>query len=280
MNKFKKILKKTNLILTWFLLILIVLAIYGRVQMMFTKNNYVTFFGLTMFQVASDSMHPEMGVNDVILVRITKDIKVDDVISFNHEDAIVTHRVIAINESQITVKGDANNAIDAPIDIDDVIGRVENVFPRLRIWQQIFTDPRILVLLFVTLILFDFAFSYKGKKVNKVEENKKIIKEEPKEEVIEVKKIEINKDAIIDKELLALTQKIDLEELNALLAKSKPGKNKKEDMHVNLNELIEIAKGIDKKELKKMTTEELTNYTIRLDLKEIHEQAAKRAERG
>lgn len=345
----KKVLKILNLILTFILLALLLLAVYGKVQMMVTKKSYVTFFGYTMFQVASNSMEPVMTVNDVILVKVNGEYKVDDIISFHHDGAIITHRVLAITDGTITVKGDANNTIDAPINKDVVIGKVSKVLPKLKVWQQILTEPKILVALFITLILFDFAFSYKGKKKkfiseeedlqrydkeNKVDfliksgevEHPKPIKQtkkesgsrvdEKKEDVVEETIEEIDKDNLSDEDLLMLTQKIDLGELNALLAKA----NDKEEEEITTevepiteSDLLKLAKKIDlqelmdlleidknhirimniedlvsyKERLRKMNKaikeikfsvqkKELIDYTIRLDLKEIQKQISKR----
>jgi hypothetical protein len=43
-----------------------------------------------------------------------------------------------------------------------VIGKVVKVFSNMRIWQKIFTTPKIIIMIFATLILFDIAISYKG----------------------------------------------------------------------------------------------------------------------
>ena len=41
------------------------------------------------------------------------------------------------------------------------------------IWQKIFTTPKIIISIFITLILFDFAFSYKKDDKIKIKEIRK-----------------------------------------------------------------------------------------------------------
>ena len=109
-------------------------------------------------------MEPTLYVNDVILVKITQDdIGVNDIITYGKDKEIITHRVLHIDNNVLTVKGDNNNTIDAPITKDIIIGKVVKVFPKLSIWQKIVTEPKILIAIFITLLLFDFAISYKGK---------------------------------------------------------------------------------------------------------------------
>ena len=238
-----------------------------------------------MFQVASDSMAPTMTVNDVILVRINADFEVNDIISFNDEDAIVTHRVISIIDKEIYAQGDANNVIDAPITEDQVIGRVVRILPNLRIWQQIFTDPKILAGLFITLILFDFAFSYKGKnnqsqgsiierflpKRDKVDNKdsvveKKLPKKETEDNTIEIVQIELRD---VD-ELLSMTEVLDLSDIIK--------KDKKDIKKMDLKKLFSNQKHLEKlnKKIKKVPDSEKLEYTIRLDLKEIQKEINKK----
>ena len=81
--------------------------------------------------------------------------------------SIITHRILYIDGDLLTVKGDNNNTIDTPINKNIVIGKVIKVFPKLKIWQDVFSDYRVIALLFITLVLFDVAISYEDPKLNK-----------------------------------------------------------------------------------------------------------------
>ena len=299
----KKGLKILLQIATGILFCFLLLAIYGKIQMIIFKQNYATFFGYTMFQVASASMEPALSINDVILVKTGDQFEVDDIISFVADDTIITHRVLSINGDSIVVKGDANNTIDSPIDRSAVIGRVTKVYKELKIWQDIFTDSKTLLFLFLTLLAFDFAFSYKkkeNKKIKEKESKEKEIVEEPKEKIVKEKKTKTDdtikitqikseekttkddsvkitqiqteeqkvKDVIDSEELLALTQLIDLDEIYQIL--------ERESSTENLKSLQEELKNFEENDLDKIKETDIDEYTLRLDLKEIHNQIAKK----
>ena len=255
----KKVLKGFNQLFTWLLFSLLLLAIYGKFQMIVLKKDYVSLFGYTMFQVASNSMQPVLSVDDVILVQKNTEFKVNDIISFEYENVVITHRVLDIDGDKLTVKGDSNNTIDAPIDKNVVIGKVVKIFPKLKVWKQILMDPKILLFMFLTLLFFDFAFSYKSKKTGK---STKVNKEEG---TLKIK----CKDVIKADELLSLTTKIDVDEINKVLSDKSVDKMNKEELIFLQKKLKYLEDDVKRKENSNLKEKELLEYTIRLDLKEI-----------
>src|SRR5574344_386218 len=254
MHLVKKILKAIVNILTGFLFLILIIAIIGKLDMMFSHKLYPTYFGYTMLQIASGSMEPALKVDDVILVD-TKDTNynVNDIVSFISDNALVTHRIIFIDGDTITVKGDNNNVIDSPISRDVIIGKVVKVFPDLKIWQEVFTDPKIIIFLLITLVLFDMAISYEPKK--KTDEDSKL----------KVSKIKTKKDP---DELLELTKKIDLPKLNELLSDDNKLKLEQDELNTLKNKIKNNNPNLDKKE------QEFLDYTMRLDLSEIQQKIA------
>ena len=76
-------------------------------------------FGLSIYEVITDSMTPKYPVGSVIYVEKAQpeDIKVDDVITFSigtDTSQVMTHRVVAIDSENhtFTTKGDANKDVD------------------------------------------------------------------------------------------------------------------------------------------------------------------------
>jgi len=273
MKAFKLFLKIIIQIMTLILFALLIVAIYGKAQMLLFKQEYASMFGYTMFQVASGSMEPALSINDVIVVKINDDIEVNDIISFVDKGTIITHRVLSINENSVTVKGDANNTIDMPIDRSVVIGKVIKVYPELKIWQDVLSDPKILVVLFITLLSFDFAFSYKKKdeKVkNKLEKSENV-------KVIQIQKPV--KDVIEDEDLLALTRQLDLTEIQEILEKDQMKGFAEEERKALYNTLLHLKKeDIEAFVLPKLKEKEknIEEYTLRLDLKAIQKQILKK----
>lgn len=280
MNHLKKIAKWIVNILTCILLVILALVIYGKCVLLFTNSQYPSYFGYTLFEIASGSMEPALYKSDVIIVKIDKDdFAKNDIIAFLGDDTVITHRVLFIDNDVITVKGDNNNTMDAPIKRDQVIGKVVKILPKFGIWKKVIMEPKILVLIFVTLLLFDFTLSYKFNPKEEVEEKKPKKEEEeevktkkPTKKVLDVDiptkpVISVKDEYRIEKEkLLELTRKIDIVEVNKLL-----------DSDIRLTD--EEAKNL-KKSIKEMDFEEplpklkkkeqkFLEYTMRLDLSEI-----------
>ena len=262
MSHFSKILKCIINILSGFMLLVLAIVIYGRATVLFGNNKYPNYFGYTLFSVASGSMEPTLYVNDVILVKLTKEnIRKNDIITYSKNNEIITHRVLHIDKNTLTVKGDNNNTIDAPIKTDVVIGKVVKVFPKLSIWKKILTEPKILIVLFITLLLFDFAISYKGKENIKKETIKTDNEKSIVEEEIKVKKDNKKiKDKLKSEDLLELTQAISIDEIEDVL---------KDDYVVEKKTKRKVRKTKEKETEENI---EDNDYTVRLDLNEIQKR--------
>ena len=287
MNHLKKIIKVIVNIFTIILLLLLGLVIYGKVVLTFTDNAYPNYFGYTFFEVASGSMQPTLQINDVILVKIANDdLKNDDIIAFKGEDAIITHRILFMDGNVITVKGDNNDVVDKPIVKEQVIGKVVKVFPALGIWKKVLTEPKILLGIFITLLLFDFALSY-GDKSKEKKVKKETTKKDDEVEVLVKEVLPRNvekddsdkKDKIIESEkLLELTRKINIDEINSLLEGTEYKLEKKEINNIKKEiSKVEENKSKDKnlevdEPLFTENERKALEYTLRLDLNEIQKK--------
>ena len=280
----KNITKWVVNILSGIMLILIVLFVYSKCVKTFTKATYPSYFGYSIFEVASGSMEPTLSIHDVVVVRAldNDNIQRDDIITYVRDNSIITHRVVFVDGDTITVKGDANNTIDQPINRSMVIGKVVKIMPELGIWKKILTEPKILVVIFVTLILFDIALSYKGKEEEKTTKNKdgnnkkkKEVKSEAPIKEVKIKEIPKEK-PISNEKLLEFTRKIDISEINKLLSE--------EDFKLTSKEVSALKNKIESVDLPKLKKKEIEmpklkekekkflEYTMRLDLEEIQKR--------
>lgn len=156
-----------NLIIVIVFLMVIIVG-YNYFQLQILNKDYANFFGYTVFEVSTGSMAKTLEVYDVILVKITKDVNENDIVTFKQDGELVTHRIMEINGDKIITKGDANNTEDEEITKDAIIGKVISVYPKLGIWAKVFSEPSVLISLFITLILIGLAISKDDKKLNKI----------------------------------------------------------------------------------------------------------------
>lgn len=150
-EKIKGVIKFIGFII---LSIIVFISVYTFVFTQVMKNDYVNLFGFSFFSVRSGSMTGTIEVNDIIIVDVNKNVHENDIITYYDEhDDIVTHRYIKTEGGKLITQGDANNTQDAPIDRDDVIGKVIFVFsPNLAV--KLFSVI-LIIAIFLVLINFD-----------------------------------------------------------------------------------------------------------------------------
>lgn len=164
-----KFIKKIAEIITNILLILVVIAIffalYGFIQLKILNKNYINYFGYTFFEVASGSMSPTINTYDLVIVKIDKNVKNDDIITFYKDNSFITHRIIEYEDDEhILTKGDANNTTDKYISKDMIIGKVVHTISEFGIIKRVLVNSKVMISLFITIILFSLAFSITNKK--------------------------------------------------------------------------------------------------------------------
>ncbi len=266
-------------VLTFLVFLVLVLIIFSRVKMMVSGKEYFDVFGYSIFNVATGSMEPVISQNDIIVVKEQKDYDLNDIVTFKSDNAYVTHRVISKSGNSYITKGDANNAKDVSIKKDDIIGKVVHVIRQGGVWQQIFTSPTIIIMIFVTLMLFDFAFSYKG---NKEEDKVKVVeiedvKEEEKEEKKPRKKNNI-KEKLDEKikVVKAKTEELKKKKKTKTEEEKKDKKEEKEEKEPELTdkEIVELYKKTQevKKDNAENDDDDPFGYTVRLDLSELQKR--------
>ena len=164
-EKIVGIISKTIMSLIYFILAIIVIVLaYNIIQVGVLGKPYMDIFGYSFFQVKTGSMSGTIEIGDIIVVKLTKDVEENDIITYEKEQILITHRIIEKQGETITTKGDANNAADEPITESDVIGKVVYTFENVEIWKQVFTTPEVYILIIITLVLFGITASIGEKK--------------------------------------------------------------------------------------------------------------------
>ena len=227
-EKNKGIVKKIiNITLDVFIVILgviLLITVYNNIQVKILGHDYASFFGHSVFEVQTGSMGEIIEPGDWIVVKYEKNIKLNDIVTFEHKGEYITHRVIEAYNGTYVTKGDANTAKDAPISKEQIVGKVVKVIPNFGILRKTIFNPIVLIAIIITLFFLNQVFKKTTKedlekekalkeklrralkldkpeevkeKVEKVQPEKEEPKnEEPKEEIREVKeeKVELTKE--------------------------------------------------------------------------------------
>lgn len=188
-SKNKKVIEKIiNIILNILIVIVgivFLISLYTGFQIKVLKNSYANFFGYSMFEVQTGSMADTINAGDWIIVKLTQDVKLNDVITYKYKNEYITHRVIEAYKSTFVTKGDANNSKDAPIDKSQIIGKVVKIMPSLGILKKTIFEPVVLLALLITFLIFNLVFGKKNEKITNIfckimskSKNKKVTKNE------------------------------------------------------------------------------------------------------
>lgn len=170
-NKGKILEKVANIglnILIFIFGIVLLISIYNNIQVKLLGNDYSSFFGYSVFEVQTGSMGEAVEPGDWIVVKYSKNIKLDDIITFKQDGEFITHRVIEAYQGTYVTKGDANDAKDEPITQEQIVGKVVKVLPAFGIFKKTIFNPYVLVAIIITVYLVTLTI-----KKNKKEKNMK-----------------------------------------------------------------------------------------------------------
>lgn len=160
----KKIISKTFRVIDYLLLAIIIVCVSSVV---YNKIKYPksppTIFKYQMYVDVTNSMVPDLHVNDIIIIEKCKkeNINVGDVITFREGNATVTHRIVEIikdnGETKYKTKGDNNKLEDDRlISYEEIEGKY---LSKIRYLGFFITD-KVSFILLILLILIISIFPY------------------------------------------------------------------------------------------------------------------------
>lgn len=272
----KKIIEKIiNIILDIVIFIfgiILIISIYNNVQTKILKNSYSSFFGYTVFGVQTGSMADEINAGDWIIVKKQKEFKVKDVVTYMQDGEFITHRIVESYKNTFITKGDANNTKDAPINKDQIVGKVIKILPNFEIFKKTLFNPVVLFFLIITLYLGVALF--KKTDTNKVE-NSKIDFTKYLDKIKNIKLVEKIKDIkIIEKVkvLFAKTKKIDIDKFKNTIKDNIKEKTPKLKEKVKKIKTVKIKKITEKVNEEKVVVEKQVNVEKIEDAVENNEE--------
>ena len=143
-------------------------------------------FGYGLANVLSGSMEPTFSKGTLLIVKETDDINTGDIIVYQSGSELIVHRIININQNQITTKGDANNAADPVFDKTQIKGVVINWIPYLgSIANALKTPLGIILVLLAAFLLVEGSFRKQREadveEIEAIKEEIRRLREETKE---------------------------------------------------------------------------------------------------
>lgn len=272
-----------------FLGMIVTLCIYTFITTDLLKKEYTNVFGYTYFVVATGSMSGTIEVNDIVIVKLGNEAKVNDIITYKDAQGdFVTHRVKKQVGSKLITQGDVNNTEDSPISKEDMIGKVQVVISPSFILKLI----AVLLIIFILLAFLNFDKIFK-KYIMKEEPTKKrlpkeVVPEElfyttpqkkeekstgntvniPIEEVLKIQKDqeleELEEDAV---EVLEVEEIIDIDDNNIVTKQRNSAKEKEKELLEQVLNLLRIKN--DSLTITKMNKKWLTKYQYVYKLAQI-----------
>lgn len=143
------------------LIIVLIIVSFCYAQLKIFHKDYINFCGYTIFQVITGSMSGTIEIKDIVIVKLTDDVKESDIITYRSGENFVTHRIVKIDGDQIITKGDANNSEDTPISKKDILGKVVFIISNVAVWINVLKTPQVIIAILITIIAIGVLFRKK-----------------------------------------------------------------------------------------------------------------------
>lgn len=147
--------KKTNKIIAGISIFIFIILFLNFICI--KSDKAFNIIGFRTYTVVSGSMEPKLYPGDIVLVinKNKSDFKVDDVITFEHDNDIVTHRIIDIQDDTYITKGDNNDAPDPfTVKYEDIIGKVLFHIPKVGYIIKFLSNPLVIAIEMIILAIF------------------------------------------------------------------------------------------------------------------------------
>lgn len=179
--------KKNTKVIKRILDVIIIILLYNIILVLIScmnKIDDISLLGYKAYIITTDSMTPSINAGDVIIVKKVQEekLQVGDVITFQKQDKVITHRITNIEEQDgkkvYTTKGDNNNLEDnETIEYANIEGKNVLTIPKLGYIIHILENQIVFLLIVLILLILLFLKIEKDEKMENRREKKKIEQE-------------------------------------------------------------------------------------------------------
>lgn len=142
-------------ILVCLLIIILGIQAYNK---LIVRDETAGILGYNYKTVLTGSMEPAIPVGSIVITKEQSSYEIEDIISFQEEGAIITHRIITIDRERYITKGDANNVADTEeVQQKQILGKVILTIPLLGYLVMWLMSPFGIISLFIIIGIWYIA---------------------------------------------------------------------------------------------------------------------------
>jgi signal peptidase I len=127
-------------------------------------KNGVMPFGYKLAVVTSESMGPELSIDDLVLIQKSKNLKEGDIALFTKENDFIINRIVSLDVENGTavIQGDAGNKADIAINISDIRGKVIHRVPKIgKLVRLLGTPEGVLCVVVAVFLILELMYRHK-----------------------------------------------------------------------------------------------------------------------
>lgn len=168
--KFKKSFKRICSFLCLLFFAMLAIGLIGNVSSKF--DSVYNFIKFKSYVIVSNSMQPTIDPGDVIFIKKSdvNTLEVGDIVTFQKDGFIATHRITEVQDDKVITQGDNNNLKDDPLDKSNILGEYMFRVPKVGYFYSFVGSPIgiiVLTTIIAIIIIYEFCFVDNKKKDEK-----------------------------------------------------------------------------------------------------------------
>ena len=142
---------------------------YFFVSKLILKQEVPFLFGKGTIVAVSNSMEPSISAGDLLIIEQTENYDIGDIVVFENDGLIMTHRIVALKDREFVTRGDSvEDADDNLLSANEIIGKVTSNLQGIGNVMLFFQSPvGIIIVLCIVLCIWILV-----KKCKKIAKNK------------------------------------------------------------------------------------------------------------